>query len=141
MWGHNRLALRRRFYVLIYVLFFAAGLEKTLLADVSDAVSAPPPTMEVKESSRPVFDPELFKNQPKKSGDTYLSKLRKKRAKFTREQQEERSEFFRKLRAKGLTSEKRQRRIAKFHQKHRAKLQKFTAKQQKKIQKHTEERS
>ena len=93
------------------------------------------PEFQVNESSKPVFDPELFKDKPPQV-DPFIKDLREDMDKFSRKQLKRRKKFLEKVRKKEMESEVRQDKIIAFNRKEREKLEKFHEKQRKKIKKY-----
>ncbi len=127
---------------LFLVLFTCGGMllcaHRPLQAeDAEPAEDLREVSAEVSELARPVFDPNLFKEETKKA-DPFFEKLHKKRDAFFEKQRKERSAFLQKIRNRDLREEKEQKKIARFHKKQQERLLKFNQKMQKKISKHEE---
>ena len=100
---------------------------------------ADPPTATVQETSRPVFDTELFKEKPAEV-DPFLEKFRRQYTEFYRDQQERRLKYITKLRRQDLEPEELQKKLAGFHQKQLERQEKFVRKQNKKMRRYQEKK-
>ena len=112
-------------------------LSVPLLLAEGSVESAAPPTANVVETSRPVFDPELFKVK-KSAKALFFEEIRQERVRFHQKQLQKKRDFLEKIRNKGRDPGALQKEILKFHGKQNKKLEKFINKEQKKIQKHSE---
>ena len=92
------------------------------------------PVTTIKESSRPVFDLNIFKDNPKEADD-FFSKLRTKQKDFEHDQLDKKHKAFQKAREEE-SPEKRRKILAEYHKDEQERLQKFRSKQQKKMDKH-----
>ena len=91
---------------------------------------------ELQHFSKPVFNPDSFKEKPKLV-DPFFSKLGEKRNDFVQKELKRRREFHEKIRSKDWSAEKRQKKLADFHQDETKRMQDFMAGQQKKIDKYS----
>lgn len=124
----NMLGLSFFYFILLPLSY--AGVSETVEKIVR-------PVVNVTENSRPAIDPGKV-SKPAHPIDPFVEKLQRKRAKFMREQLEERREYFKKIRKKDLERKERQEKLAKFNQKEREELQEFMSEQKEKLDKHYE---
>ena len=93
------------------------------------------PIVALKEYSKPVFDPESFKEKQAQA-DEFLQKMQKEQKEFESDKLEHRRKTFEKLKNANYSDEKRQKKFAEFHQEELEKTARFKTKQQNKIDKH-----
>ena len=97
------------------------------------------PEIQVTESSKPVFDLDLFKDKPPKV-DPFFKELQEDLGEFSTKQHKRRLKFLEKVREKEMDSEERQDKIINFNREEREKLEKFHDKQRNKIKKYHEKK-
>lgn len=97
------------------------------------------PEVNITESSKPVFDLDLFKDKPAKV-EPFFKELQEDMNDFSADQRKRRVKFLKNVRKKEMDSEERQDKIIKFNREEREKLEKFHGKQRKKIKKYHEKK-
>lgn len=93
----------------------------------------------VVESSRPLFDAEIFSRQPKVE-DEFFQKLRHQQESFLRKEQDRKRKFFEKLNKKSIDPEKKQKKIVKYSGQELKRREKFIRKRQAKVEKYMRSR-
>ena len=94
------------------------------------------PNDNVKRTSKPVFDPELFKKEKNEPLDPFFDKIRKTRSGFSEKELKWKQETFRKIKDQNLPDEERQKKFVEFRKEEIARELKFNRKEKKKINKH-----
>lgn len=116
----------------LFFLLFGFPIRNGFAADQSDSQNV---IEKVFHTSKPVFDPESYKDQPVQA-DPFLSKLNQKKRKFLTKQQEKRKKFLSQLNQKILPPLEKQERLREFEQKQADETQKFLLKQKEKMERH-----